>query len=102
MLSKTTGEAPVASKIRSKGPNPRRAVQDGNVRRALVARAQGLDQVGVEVGLGRAPEDGHLEPPKPERERGQEADRPGTHHRRAARPPDLEPALDFVSLGDRR
>ena len=77
-----------------------RAVEDRQVGRRLVARADGLDQVRVEVGLAGEAEGRHVEPAQPQHERRQDADRPRPHDRGPPRAPHAQPPLDLVRLGD--
>src|SRR5215510_11125015 len=77
-----------------------RRIEDRNVGCRLVAGADRLDQVRVEVGLSAQAERGHLQTSKPQDERRQQADRPGTHDGGALGSPDPESSLDLVGLRD--
>jgi hypothetical protein len=100
MLSKTMGENPVASKIRSNGPSCRAPSRTGRSAvdryRAPTASMRSALRYGLRL---RA----NVVTPRPRRRSASVARSPtgpGAQHRGALRPPDAQPALNLIGLGD--
>jgi hypothetical protein len=74
--------------------------KDGQIGRRCVARPDGFDEIGIEVRLAAEGERRHLQTAQAQHQCRQEPDGPGAHHRGALRPPDAQPALNFVGLDD--